>query len=54
MFDRLLLVDLKKVPEYIIAICILHNICIFNNDLIHDNNIENNIENQCHNVFECV
>ncbi|XP_067215909.1 putative nuclease HARBI1 [Linepithema humile] len=43
IFDRLSLVDVKRIPEYIIATCVLHNICILHNDLM--NEIEN-INNQ--------
>lgn len=49
IFDRLSLVDLKKIPEYVIATCVLHNICILHNDLMDDliNDAEN-IGNQPH------
>jgi len=32
--DCLPLTDLKKVPEFIIACCVLHNICILQNDVM--------------------
>lgn len=40
IFDRLSLVDIKKIPEYVVATCVLHNICILHNDLINED-IEN-------------
>ncbi|XP_025155133.1 protein ALP1-like [Harpegnathos saltator] len=36
IFDRLSLVDIMKIPEYIVATCVLHNICILQNDLVDD------------------
>lgn len=44
IFDRLSLVDITRIPEYIVAACVLHNICILHNDLINDD-VEN-INNQ--------
>ncbi|XP_011687486.1 PREDICTED: putative nuclease HARBI1 [Wasmannia auropunctata] len=52
LLDRLSLVDLEKIPEYILATFVLHNICILNNDLMDID--ENIVENQYHNAFECM
>ncbi|TGZ47254.1 Uncharacterized protein DBV15_12955 [Temnothorax longispinosus] len=32
LLDCLLLTDIKKVPEFILACCVLHNICLLQND----------------------
>lgn len=32
LLDCLPLTDIKKIPEFIIACCVLHNICILQND----------------------
>lgn len=34
LLDCLPLTHLKKVPEFIIACCVLHNICILQNDIM--------------------
>jgi len=34
LLECLPLTDLKKVPEFIIACCVLHNICILQNDVM--------------------
>lgn len=34
IFDRLSLVDMERIPEYVVSTCVLHNICILHNDLI--------------------
>ncbi|XP_071635288.1 putative nuclease HARBI1 [Temnothorax longispinosus] len=45
LLDCLPLIDIKKIPEFIIACCVLHNICILQNDEMligvceHDNEI---------------
>lgn len=48
LFDRLSLVDIKRIPEYIVATCVLHNICILHNDLM--NNEAEDIDNQSYPV----
>ncbi|KAJ8928489.1 hypothetical protein NQ314_018959 [Rhamnusium bicolor] len=35
LLDCLPLVDVNKIPEFIIACCVLHNICILKNDLMN-------------------
>lgn len=32
LFDCLPLIDTKKIPEFIVACCVLHNICLLHND----------------------
>lgn len=39
ILDCLPMVTLEKIPEYLIATCVLHNICILNNDLIDFNEV---------------
>lgn len=34
LLDCLPLTNVKKIPEFIIACCVLHNICILQNDVI--------------------
>jgi len=38
------LVDIDKIPEYVVATCVLHNICILHNDLMNED--AENINNQ--------
>lgn len=44
IFDRLSLVDIKRIPEYVVATCVLYNICILHNDLMNED--AENIDNQ--------
>lgn len=34
IFDCLSMVTLKKIPEYLVGTCVLHNICILKGDMI--------------------
>ena len=34
ILDCLPMITLEKIPEYLVATCVLHNICIYKGDLI--------------------
>lgn len=46
ILDCLSMITLEKIPEYILATAVLHNICIINNDLFDINNIDVPNQNQ--------
>lgn len=46
ILDCLPMITLEKIPEYILATAVLHNICIINNDLFDINNIDVPNQNQ--------
>lgn len=56
LLDRLPMRRIDLIPKYIMACCVLHNICIMRNDMIEipiiaEDRIENNVEDINFNVF---